>query len=149
VEEGIDYGWPFCHSGYIVDPDMGFEGACNEVPTPVADLQAHSAPLGLAFYPDVASGGSSFPDEYKGDLFIAYHGSWNRSVPTGYKVVRLPFDGGEPGGQVEDFAVGWLNEVDGTSTGRPVGLAIGPDGALYVSDDKGGVIYRISHTGAS
>jgi len=101
-------------------------------------MQAHSAPLGLVFYD-----GSSFPADYRGDLFIAFHGSWNRSVPTGYKVVRIPFVNGQPTGKVLDFATGWRNERSGNVAGRPVGLAIGPDGALYVSDDKADRIYRI------
>ncbi len=147
VREGQDYGWPVCHSGRILDPDMGFEGACDDVPPPLAELQAHSAPLGLVFYPRNVSGPNRFPDEYLGDLFIAYHGSWNRSVPTGYKVVRLPLDGSQPAGPVEDFAVGWLDAGDFSGSGRPVGLAVGPDGSLYVSDDKANVIYRISYPG--
>ena len=140
VNEGADYGWPSCHSGRILDPEFGYEGACDDVEPPIAEMQAHSAPLGLVFYD-----GEAFPEPYRGDLFIAYHGSWNRSVPTGYKVVRLPFQGSDPGSQVVDFATGWLDE--GKVTGRPVGLAVGPDGALYVSDDTGGFIYRISYKG--
>ena len=142
VREGADYGWPSCHSGQILDPDYGYEGACDNVEKPIADMQAHSAPLGLVFYE-----GDTFPEPYRDDLFIAYHGSWNRSVPTGYKVVRLPFEGSEPGSEVVDFATGWLEEDLETVTGRPVGLAIGPDGALYVSDDSGGFIYRIAYVG--
>lgn len=141
VRQGQDYGWPYCHSGRILDPELGFAGACGNVEAPVAEIRAHSAPLGLVFYE-----GTSFPAEYQGDLFIAYHGSWNRSEPTGYKVVRLPLDGSQPAGPLEDFATGWLKE-NGRADGRPVGLAAGPDGALYVSDDKGGFIYRINYTG--
>jgi glucose/arabinose dehydrogenase len=87
----------------------------------------------------------AFPSEYQDDLFIAFHGSWNRSVPTGYKIVRLPLDDGIPTGPVEDFATGWLDEETGQVSGRPVGLAVGPDGALYASDDAGGFIYRITY----
>ncbi len=137
VEEGSDYGWPSCHSGTVVDPEFGFDGACEAAGQPVVTMQAHSAPLGLAFYT-----GDAFPAEYQGDLFIAFHGSWNRSVPTGYKVVRVSLDGSSPIGPVEDFATGWLNS-DSSSDGRPVDVAVGADGALYVSDDKGGFIYRI------
>jgi glucose/arabinose dehydrogenase len=92
--------------------------------------------------------GKSFPGEYHGDLFIAFHGSWNRSEPTGYKVVRLPLNGSKPRGELQDFATGWLNKATGQASGRPVGLAVGPDGALYVSDDKAGMIYRISYPGS-
>lgn len=140
VEEGADYGWPTCHSGRIVDPDMGFEGACEGVEAPVVEMQAHSAPLGLTFYT-----GEMFPEAYEGDLFIAFHGSWNRSVPTGYKVVRLPFENGEPADEVVDFATGWLDQESGFAAGRPVDVLTGADGALYVSDDKGNFIYRISY----
>jgi glucose/arabinose dehydrogenase len=98
--------------------------------------------LGLAFYE-----GGAFPADYQGDLFIALHGSWNRSVPVGYEVVRVPFANGQPAGPAERFAGGWLDERSGEASGRPVGLAIGPDGALYVSDDKGGFIYRIVYEG--
>lgn len=139
VRDGADYGWPACHSGDIVDPDFGEPGSCDGVEAPIVEMQAHSAPLGLTFYD-----GEMFPPEYRGDLFIAFHGSWNRSVPTGYKVVRLPFENGEPADAVVDFATGWLKD-DGTVDGRPVGVLVGADGALYLSDDKGGFIYRISY----
>lgn len=142
VRDGADYGWPVCHSGRIEDPDFGFAGTCDGVGLPVVEMQAHSAPLGLVFYT-----GDMFPEDYRGDLFIAFHGSWNRSIPTGYKVVRLPLDGSQPSGDVEDFATGWLDEDSYAVSGRPVGLAVGPDGALYVSDEKGGFIYRISYAG--
>jgi glucose/arabinose dehydrogenase len=101
-------------------------------------MQAHSAPLGLAFYQ-----ADQFPEDYQGDLFVAFHGSWNRSVPTGYKVVRIHMNGDSPA-EVQDFATGWL-KADGSSWGRPVGLAVGADGSLYVSDDGGGIIYRIAY----
>jgi glucose/arabinose dehydrogenase len=140
VEEGADHGWPACINGHMEDPDEGFEGACAGIARPVVEMQAHSAPLGLTFY-----AGTAFPEEYRADLFIAFHGSWNRSELTGYKVVRLPFEDGEPARAVEDFATGWLDSGD--VSGRPVGLAVGPDGALYVSDDKAGFIYRISYSG--
>ena len=143
VEQGEDYGWPRCHAGTVPDPEFGTSSSCQESGQPVVNIQAHSAPLGLVFYD-----GESFPAEYQGDLFVAYHGSWNRSVPTGYKVVRLPFQGTEPGDQLVDFATGWLEPDLTTVTGRPVGLAVGPDGALYVSDDAGGIIYRIQYEGS-
>jgi glucose/arabinose dehydrogenase len=136
VHQGDDAGWPRCHAGRIVDPDFGGPGACDGVAVPAVEMQAHSAPLGLTFYT-----GAQFPPEYQGDLFVAFHGSWNRSVPTGYKVVRIPMAGGEPGA-VQDFAVGWLR-ADGSNWGRPVDVLTGPDGSLFVSDDSGGVIYRI------
>ncbi len=142
LRDGEDYGWPRCHNGSIEDPDFGGPGSCRDVAMPVVNMQAHSAPLGLVFYT-----GTSFPDEYHGDLFIAFHGSWNRSVPTGYKVVRIPLHESRPRGKLEDFATGWLDAESGRASGRPVGLAVGPDGALYVSDDKAGMIYRIRYSG--
>jgi glucose/arabinose dehydrogenase len=109
-------------------------------------MQAHSAPLGLTFY-----SGDRFPAAYRGDLYVAFHGSWNRSEPTGYKVVRIEFgrgpsDDGGQAGEVYDFAAGWLRE-DGSRWGRPVDVLTGPEGSLYVSDDEGGFIYRIFYSG--
>lgn len=140
VHQGDDFGWPRCHSGRIIDPDFGDSQSCQGVKAPVVEMQAHSAPLGLAFYT-----GSQFPEVYRGDLFVAFHGSWNRSVPTGYKLVRIPMQDGQPG-PVQDFATGWLLP-NGTSWGRPVDVITGSDGSLYLSDDAGGKIYRIFYTG--
>jgi glucose/arabinose dehydrogenase len=140
VNEGYDYGWPECHAGHIPDPDLGGTEACQNVPAPNLRIQAHSAPLGLVFYT-----GETYPEKYMGGLFIAYHGSWNRTVPTGYKVIFAPFEDSEPTGEIEDFAVGWLDPETSDVYGRPVGLAVGPDGALYISDDKAGVIYRVQY----
>lgn len=140
LQDGGNYGWPYCHAGDIVDPDMGHPGSCDGVIAPLVKLQAHSAPLGLAFY-----NATQFPSQYRG-LFIAYHGSWNRSVLTGYKVVFVPLNNqGQVSGPARDFITGWL--LNGKTSGRPVGLAIGPDGSLYVSDDDAGIIYRVTYTG--
>jgi glucose/arabinose dehydrogenase len=140
VRDGAFYGWPDCLTvGGKPIPDDRFEkGArCDRVTPPTVEIQAHSAPIGLTFYT-----GTQFPAEYRGSLFVAYRGSWNRTVPTGYKVVRVRFRDGKPAG-VEDFATGWL---EGRSAyGRPVDLIVGRDGALYLSDDGAGRIYRISH----
>lgn len=137
IEEGVDYGWPRCHSGDIVDPDFGGEGACQGVGQPVVEMQAHSAPLGLTFYTGDGIG------SYDGDMFVAFHGSWNRTVPTGYKVVRIPFEDGQPTGEVVDFVTGWLRD-DGDSWGRPVDVLVAADGSLLISDDAGGRVYRVS-----
>ncbi|HXJ83607.1 MAG TPA: sorbosone dehydrogenase family protein [Candidatus Methylomirabilis sp.] len=134
------YGWPDCivaGGRAVVDERFGQSGRCSAIALPSVEIQAHSAPLGLAFYT-----GHQFPPEYHGDLFMAYHGSWNRSVPTGYKVVRMRFKDGKPIG-VEDFATGWLQ--NGRVLGRPVDLIAGRDGALYVSDDSAGQILRIAY----
>jgi glucose/arabinose dehydrogenase len=138
VRDGMNAGWPRCHSGSIADPGFGGSGACDGVARPAVELQAHSAPLGLAFYT-----GAQFPLEYRNGLFIAFHGSIYRSVPTGYKVVFVPLDGDKPAGPVKDFATGWLKGSQAAE--RPVGLAVAPDGSLMVSDDKGGYIYRITY----
>jgi glucose/arabinose dehydrogenase len=136
VQQDDDFGWPGCHAGRIVDPEFGSPQACQGVKAPLVEMQAHSAPLGLTFY-----SGSQFPLAYRDDLFVAFHGSWNRSVPTGYKLVRISMQGGQPG-PVQDFATGWLLP-DGSSWGRPVDVVTGSDGSLYLSDDSGGKIYRI------
>jgi glucose/arabinose dehydrogenase len=139
--QGRHYGWPFCYGDRIVDQDFGKGNKtfCDTTEPPAVEFQAHSAPLGLEFYT-----GTAFPREYWGDLFVAYHGSWNRGDPTGYKVVRMKFDAGGKAA-VSDFAAGWLR--DGTAFGRPVDVLTAPDGSLFVSDDKAGVIYKIEYTG--
>ncbi len=142
VEEGGSYGWPYCHwevDGRLVpDPDLGSPGRCRSVSRPSLLYQAHTAPLGIAFYT-----GTQFPAEYRGNLFVALHGSWNRSTPTGYKVIRVRVDGDSP--RAEDFATGWL--AGRRAWGRPVDLAVARDGSLLVSDDAQGVVYRITYTG--
>jgi glucose/arabinose dehydrogenase len=144
LQDGGNYGWPRCQAGDIIDPDLGHPDDCNGVIKPLVKMQAHSAPLGLAFYQKATHGASQFPAQYNG-VFVAFHGSWNRSVPTGYKVVFVPLnDQGQVAGSVQDFATGWLKSGDNRS-GRPVGLAVGPDAALYVSDDEAGMIYRITY----
>lgn len=138
VHQGQDFGWPGCHAGRIADPEYGSSGSCKAVAPPAVELQAHSAPLGLAFYT-----GAQFPTQYQGNLFVALHGSWNRSQPTGYKIVRIQFFDGNRPGPVQDFATGWLQ--DDSAWGRPVDLITAADGSLLVSDDEGGIIYRITY----
>jgi glucose/arabinose dehydrogenase len=140
VQQGDDFGWPRCHAGRIIDPEFGGSQGCQGVKAPLVEMQAHSAPLGLTYY-----SGNQFPEDYRGDLFVAFHGSWNRSVPTGYKLVRIPIQGSQPG-PVQDFATGWLLP-NGSNWGRPVDVISGNDGSLYLSDDAGGKIYRIFYTG--
>lgn len=143
VREGSVHGWPDCvtvRGRPQADTSFAKGAACDKVAPPSVEIQAHSAPIGLAFYT-----GTQFPEEYRGSLFVAYRGSWNRTLPTGYKIVRIRFRDGQPTGSplVEDFATGWL---EGTSAwGRPVDLVVGRDGALYLSDQGGGRIYRITH----
>jgi glucose/arabinose dehydrogenase len=143
--DGGDAGWPYCYGDRAPDPDFSKAGAdrCKSVMEPKVQMQAHSAPLGLAFYE-----GSQFPPEYQNSIFVAFHGSWNRSVPTGYKIVRVKLDDkGQPHGGAEDFITGWLAPGEtrkGRWMGRPVGIIFGADGAMYISDDSGGVIYRVT-----
>ena len=135
-----DYGWPRCHAGNIPDPQFGSSAdACQSVQKPLVTMQAHSAPLGLAFYPPAAT---QFPEQYQNSLYIAFHGSWNRSIPTGYKVVRVTLKDGMVASPAENFATGWLHS-DGSVTGRPAGVTVAPDGSLFVSDDTYNVIYHI------
>jgi glucose/arabinose dehydrogenase len=145
-KDGGDFGWPYCYGDRVPDPNFTKPGdnRCQSVIAPKVQMQAHSAPLGLAFYE-----GSQFPAEYRNNIFVAFHGSWNRSVPTGYKVVRVKLDDkGQPQGAAEDFITGWLAPDEtkkGRWMGRPVGIVIGGDGTMYVSDDSVGVIYRITY----
>jgi glucose/arabinose dehydrogenase len=134
---GDDFGWPRCHAGDVIDPQFGSESACDGVAPPAVKMQAHSAPLGLTF----VSGEQFAP--FDGDMLVAFHGSWNRSVPTGYKVVRVPFENGVPTGEVEDFVAGWMLP-DGDRWGRPVDVLIAADGSLLISDDDGGRIFMVS-----
>lgn len=140
LEEGKNYGWPICYGKNIHDTDFDknvyIRNPCMEpfeMPG-LVNLQAHSAPLGLAFYY-----GGSFPQEYQGDLFVAYHGSWNRKEATGYKIVSIDMQDLT----VKDFATGWL--TGGNVLGRPVDIIVADDGSLFVSDDNAGKIYRISY----
>jgi glucose/arabinose dehydrogenase len=136
VKVGGNYGWPYCYGDRVPDPKFNKPELCKNTITPVLELQAHSAPLGLRFYT-----GKLFPKQYWGDLFVAFHGSWNRSTPTGYKVVRIKIKDGKTE-SIEDFATGWLQ--GNKAWGRPVDVVVGPDGSLYISDDRGGFIYRIT-----
>jgi len=145
-KDGGDAGWPYCYGDRVPDQDFTKpgDGRCNNVLEPKVQMQAHSAPLGLVFY-----AGSQFPAEYRNNIFVAFHGSWNRDVPTGYKVVRVKLDDkGQPVGVAEDFITGWLAPGEtkkGRWMGRPVGIVFGSDGAMYLSDDAGGVVYRITY----
>ena len=140
VEEGKDYGWPYFYGKDIRDaafePDVMFEQNPDRFGSHI-DIPAHSAPLGLAFIPE-----EGWPQEYWHNLLVAYHGSWNRTVPTGYKIVRYKLDAqGNYLGE-EDFISGWLTNEG--ALGRPVDILVQPGGIIYVSDDKAGVIYKIT-----
>lgn len=145
VREGHFYGWPWWYTGDHEDPRQKDRrpDLRGKVTIPDVLIQSHSAPLGISFYPDVIQGPAAFPQAYRGDAFVALHGSWNRSLRTGYKVVRVHLDHGVPTNQYEDFLTGFV--VDKASVwGRPVDTAVARDGALLVTDDAGGVVWRIS-----
>jgi glucose/arabinose dehydrogenase len=141
VGPGAFYGWPWFYIGNHPDPRMGGARAdlASRVTTPDVLIQAHSAPLGIAFYD-----GTQFPPEYRGDAFVALHGSWNRSLRTGYKVVRLRFKDGHPTGVYEDFLTGFVAS-DQAVWARPVGLTMMHDGSLLVSEDGNGTIWRVAY----
>ena len=135
---GLHFGYPYCHGGEVKDPEFGNQRECSEFVAPAQQMGPHVAPLGIAFYT-----GEMFPEEYLGQIFIAEHGSWNRSQKTGYRVALVRMKNGQPQG-VEPFAEGWL-QGDQVS-GRPVDILELGDGSLLVSDDKEGRIYRISYS---
>jgi glucose/arabinose dehydrogenase len=156
VNQGDDFGWPYCYyaadAKRLVDaPEYGGDGQksarCGDKKAPAAVYPGHWAPMSLLFYT-----GSSFPEKYKNGAFIAFHGSWNRAPEPqgGYRVVFQPFTNGTATASYETFADGFAGvppaQVQpGTAMHRPTGLAVGPDGALYVTDDLGGRVYRITH----
>ncbi len=139
IELGGHYGWPYCWGNKYPDDKYNKTRFCKLTAPPIVKFQAHSAPLGLAF-----THSKQFPEQYQGGLFVAFHGSWNRTVPTGYKVVYLPFsEKKKPTGNYEDFITGWLR--NGKKWGRPVDIVFGRDGDMYISDDYSGAIYRVTY----
>ena len=149
VRPGGFYGYPYAYTGKNPDPVWGAKdpGKVASSLTPDVLFHAHSAPTGLAFYD-----GSNFPRGYRGDAFVALHGSWNAGQPTGYKVVRVHFADGKPQNEYENFITGFWNGMTRQGEpaqvwGRPVGLAVAKDGALLVADDVGNVVWRVIYTG--
>ena len=138
-EAGMHFGFPFCHEGSVADPTYGNLRSCDEFNPPVVKLGAHVAALGMKFYT-----GRMFPTEYRNRIFIAEHGSWNRSKKVGYRIVTVDPSADPPSTSV--FAQGWLQNE--TAWGRPVDVLVMPDGALLVSDDYAGAVYRIEYTPA-
>jgi glucose/arabinose dehydrogenase len=143
VKEGGFYGWPWFYLGQNEDPRLAGQHPEMKDKAIVPDilLQPHNASLGLTFYE-----GKQFPEEYRGDLFAAEHGSWNRANRSGYEVVRVPLEKGHASGVYEDFMTGFVT-ADGKSWGRPVGVVTGKDGSLYVTDDASNSVWRISWVG--
>jgi len=142
IQKGKNYGWPYSYSlnhRPVPDPDLGSKGV-RQTGFSLFEYQAHAAPLGIAFYT-----GKNFPSQYNHGLFICFHGSWNRSIPVGYKVVFLPLsEKGKPG-KPEDFLRGFLQGAE--RIGRPVELLNGPTGELFISDDHGGRIFKVVYKG--
>lgn len=147
VEDGHFYGWPWYYLGDHEDPRQAGvrPDLKGKVTTPDLLFVSHSAPLGFAFYNPPAGAAHAFPATYDGDVFVGLHGSWNRASRTGSKVVRVLMKDGRPTGEYEDFMTGLIID-DHSVSGRPVGIAVGPDGALYVADDAGSKIWRIAPT---
>ena len=134
---GMNFGFPYCHAGTIPDPEFGKRKPCSSFTPPARALGPHVASLGMRFYT-----GDAFPRPYKGQIFIAEHGSWNRSEKIGYRITLVRLENGKAA-SYETFASGWLN--NGTAWGRPADVSVAPDGSLLVSDDYAGAIYRISY----
>jgi glucose/arabinose dehydrogenase len=138
---GQHFGFPYCHGGDIPDPEFAADKNCSQYTPPVWKFKAHMAPLGLRFYR-----GTQFPVQFREQLFVALHGSWNRSIPQGYRVALVTFSQGKPVSE-QIFIDGWLTQ-DYDVLGRPVDILEMPDGSLLISDDKLGLIYKVTYTGA-
>ncbi len=140
-QPGLHFGFPYCHGTAISDPTFGRAQECAQFTPPAQELGPHVAPLGMKFYD-----GDQFPEAYRGNIFIAEHGSWNRSRKIGYRVSRVVLDENGAATAYQPFIEGWLQGQ--RNWGRPADILVMPDGALLVSDDQGGVIYRVTWTGA-
>ena len=138
----MNFGFPYCHQGETPDPEFGAKHACAEFTPPVAKLGAHVASLGMRFYRTDKGAANAFPAEYRNNIFIAEHGSWNRSKKIGYRIARVVVDDSGKLVKQEVFAEGWLRS-DESVWGRPADVLPLPDGSLLISDDYAGAIYRI------
>jgi glucose/arabinose dehydrogenase len=136
--DGGDFGWPYCHSNRVPNPEFRDQARCDRTLPPALMMQAHSAPLGMTFL----TGASQFPAEMRGDLLLAFHGSWNRDVPTGATVVRIRVVNNAPVSYA-DFLWGF-QRANGSRWGRPVDVAVWKDGSVLVAEDQAGGVYRIS-----
>lgn len=135
---GLHFGFPYCHAGTLADPEFGAGHPCSQYEPPAGTLGAHRAPLGMRFY-----SGMMFPPEYRGRIVLAEHGSWNRSAPVGYQLTTVRLEGARVAA-IEPFVTGWLQGK--RAWGRPVDVQPLPDGSLLVSDDRAGVVYRVTYT---
>ena len=133
----MHFGYPYCHQGDLLDPEFGGGHQCRDYTPPAKNLGPHVAPLGLEFYT-----GNQFPEQYKKQIFIAEHGSWNRSKKIGYRIMLVTLEGNKAI-SYEPFATGWLNDSNDSVWGRPVDIELLPDGSMLISDDHADAIYRI------
>ncbi len=146
VEQGKDYGWPYCFDKQKTDsrlppvPSGSRQQYCSKTQPMLMGYTAHAAPIFMVYYT-----ASQFPQEYRNDAFVTFHGSWNRKPASGYRVVRIHFDGSGNPVSFEDFLTGFLSSDGDEQFGRPAGIAIAKDGSLLISDDENGVIYRVSY----
>ncbi len=138
---GMHFGYPYCHEGSVKDPEFGDKRPCSDFSPPADKLGPHVAPLGLKFY-----SGTMFPGSYKNQVFVAEHGSWDRSKKSGHNVSLVRFNNNKVAGH-EVFASGWLNDASQKVWGRPVDILVLKDGSLLISDDQAGVIYRVTYNG--
>ncbi|PHN03933.1 PQQ-dependent sugar dehydrogenase [Flavilitoribacter nigricans] len=138
-ENGMHFGFPYCHQGDVPDPEFGAKRDCSEFTPPAYKLGPHVAPLGLEFYT-----ADQFPAEYRGNIIIAEHGSWNRSKKSGYRLMMATLNGNEVV-SYEPFIEGWLNQESDDVWGRPVDVELMPDGSLLISDDFADAIYRVTY----
>jgi glucose/arabinose dehydrogenase len=141
VEDGKDFGWPYCYSQHgapVPNPEYNDAARCATTASAALEMQAHSAPLGMTFLEKA----TLMPAEYRSDLLVAFHGSWDRDQPTGAKVVRVHVVGGVPAG-IDDFVIGW-QRPDGSRWGRPADVEVYKDGSVLISDDQSGALYRVA-----
>jgi glucose/arabinose dehydrogenase len=137
-KKDMHFGYPYCHAGSIQDPEFGKSKPCQDFIAPAQSLGAHVAPLGLKFCT-----GTMFPEQYRNNIFLAEHGSWNRSTKIGYRVSLVEIENSSKAVSYETFANGWLDEAEQKAWGRPVDVLMLPDGSMLVSDDYANVVYRI------
>ncbi|MGF7217398.1 glucose/arabinose dehydrogenase [Spirosoma lacussanchae] len=150
IVEGAFYGWPYIYGDGNYNPhprpmgDTTYAQILAKTTLPTLSYDAHAAPLGMVFYTSGAGAASAFPADYQYDAFVTMRGSWNRTQPSGYKVVRAHFENGKPT-RIDDFVTGFLVDNNRSQFGRPVGIATLPDGSLLFTDDNNGVVYRVSY----
>jgi glucose/arabinose dehydrogenase len=142
TKDGLHFGYPYCHQGDVPDPEFGSKKDCKEFVPPAQKMGPHTAPLGMIFYT-----GSNFPEKYMNQIFVARHGSWNRSKKSGYDIMSVILNEDGTVKESTPFISGWLNKDSDDVWGRPVAFEQLPDGSLLISDDYADVIYRVFYKG--